>query len=322
MRVRAIKARKGGMSVDGIAKMLGVHRGSVSRWLTTYNRSGATGLRAKRASGRPRKVECAELGPKLVKILKRNPLRYGFETSLWNCERVRHALGAETGLFLSKMTIWRAMRDIGFSCQKPERRAFEQDPEARRAWLDIEWPKIRRQAKRERAVIFFEDESTVRLTPNLGKTWARIGHTPIVRGTGNRSSIGVMSAVSASGRLVFKVPKRNVDGGEFILFLKQLLENAPRKRVHVIADRGPSHVSKKVKSFVESERRLELHFLPPYSPELNPDEFAWARLKGVELKAHRETTRTGLRKKTIGAMRKMQSKKEMLRGFVRRVYVT
>ena len=193
---------------------------------------------------------------------------------------------------------------------------------ARRNWLEIEWPKIRSQAKKERAVIFFEDESTVRLTPNIGKTWARIGRTPIVRGTGARASIGVMSAVSVSGRLVFKVPKKNVNSDEFILFLKQILTNSPRKRVYVIADRGPAHVSKKVRSFVDSEQRLRLIFLPAYSPELNPDEYAWARLKRVELNSHREVTRSGLRQKTIGAMRRMQSKKEMIRGFVRRVYVT
>jgi len=322
MRVQAIRARKGGMTVEGIAKMLGVHRGSVSRWLTTYSRSGATGLRAKKASGRPRKMACADLAPQLVKIVKSSPLRYGFENALWNCERIRQAIAIETGIGLSKMTVWRSMRDIGFSCQKPERRAFEQDPVARRNWLDIEWPKIRSQAKKERAVIFFEDESTVRLTPNMGKTWARVGHTPIVRGTGARASIGVMSAVSVSGRLVFKVPKRNVNGDEFILFLKQIMTNAPRKRVYVIADRGPAHVSKKVQSFVDREERLRLIFLPAYSPELNPDEYAWARLKRVELNAHREVTQAGLRQKTIGAMRRMQAKKEIIRGFVRRVYVT
>ena len=322
MRIRAIKARKSGMTVEGIAKMIGVHRGSVSRWLTKYNRDGAKGIRSKRSSGRPKKVDCGELAPKLTKILQRPATKYQFENSLWTLARVEKVLKTELGYKLSRSTIWRSLRDIGFSCQKPERRALEQDPIARRHWMTHEWPKIRQRAKKQRAVIFFEDESTVSLTPTVGRTWARIGLTPVIRVTGNRGSVNVISAVSLGGKLLFKVPKGNVNSDEFINFLKQILREVPRKRILMVLDRGPSHRSKKVASFVESTGRLELHFLPTYSPELNPDEYVWERLKKVELKAHGLKNRTELRSKTIGKMRGMQSKKALLKSFSQRVYVT
>ncbi len=322
MRIRAVKARKAGMTVEGIAKMFGVHRGSVSRWLTQYSRSGATGLRAKKSSGRPKKVDCKVLAPQLTKIIRWPATRYDFENPLWNLSRVERVVKTHLGVKLSKTTIWRSLRDIGFSCQKPERRALEQDPVARQKWLDIEWPKIRLDAKKKRAVIFFEDESTVSLSPTVGRTWARIGHTPTVRVTGNRGSVNVISAVSPSGKLLFKVPRGTVNSDEFILFLKQVLKEVPRKRIFMILDRGPSHRSKKVASFVESTGRLELFFLPAYSPELNPDEFVWERLKKVELKAHGVKTKEALRSKTIGKMRGMQSKKALIKSFSRRVYVT
>lgn len=322
MRIRAIKARKSGMTVEGIAKMIGVHRGSVSRWLTKYNRGGATGIRAKKSSGRPKKVDCQELAPQLTKIIKHPATKYQFENPLWNLARVEKVVKTELGHKLSRTTIWRSLRDMGFSCQKPERRALEQDPKARQSWVTHEWPKLRRRAKKQRAVIFFEDESTVSLTPTVGKTWARIGHTPIVRVTGNRGSVNVISAVSPSGKLLFKVPQGNVNSDEFILFLKQILKEVPRKRILMILDRGPSHRSKKVASFVEETGRLELHFLPTYSPELNPDEYVWERLKKVELKAHGLKSKAELRSRTIGKMRGIQSKKALIRSFTQRVYVT
>lgn len=310
------------MTVEGIARMLGVHRGSVSRWLTQYRRCGATALRSKRASGRPRKVACADMAPKIAKIIRSPATRYGFENPLWNVGRVAEVLKSELDLPLSRTTVWRSMREIGLSSQKPERRALEQDPESRRDWLEKEWPKIRNHAKKQRAVIFFEDESTLSLSPTVGKTWARIGHTPVVRLTGNRGSINVISAVSPSGKLLFKLPKGTVNSEEFIGFLKQILREVPRKHIFMIVDRGPSHVSKKVAAFVESTGRMELHFLPSYSPELNPDEYTWERLKRVELKAHQEKTKPALRRRTIGAMRSIQSKKGLIRSFCRRTYVT
>lgn len=279
-------------------------------------------MRGRRSTGRPRKVDCQELAPTLSKIIKAPATKYGFENPLWNCERARVVLGREVGLRLSRATAWRYLRDIGLSCQKPERRALEQDPEARRNWLAFEWPKLRRQAKKERAVIFFEDESTVSLSPTVGRTWSKVGHTPIVRVTGNRGSINVISAISPRGKLLFKVPRGNVNSDEFIRFLRQVLADVPRKRVHMIVDRGPSHTSKKVQTFLEDEPRLQIHFLPSYSPELNPDEYTWERLKKVELKAHGELTKKGLKRRTIGAMRSMQRKKGLVESFVRRVYVT
>ena len=223
-RVRAIRARKAGMRTKDIAATLGVSPVTVSRWIGQYQLGGARSLRTKKPPGRPRKIDCPEFAPKLAKIVKHPATKFGFPNPLWNSQRLREVSKSELGVEISKTTLWRTLKEIGLSYQKPERRAFEADDKSRKIWIEDIWPKVRKRASKERAVILFQDEATLTLTPTLGKTWAKVGHTPIVKVTGKRGSIGIISAISIHGKLLFKIPKNNVDSAEFIRFLKQILK--------------------------------------------------------------------------------------------------
>src|SRR5439155_5222623 len=125
------------------------------------------------------------------------------------------------------------------------RRALEQDPKVRARWLKTKWPQIKRQAKQKRALLFFEDEAVVRLTPTVGRTWAPVGKTPTVGVTGNRASALVMSALNLQGRLYFTIPSETVNATVFIEFLKGLLKEYPKRKIFVIADQAPAHIAKK-----------------------------------------------------------------------------
>jgi len=310
------------MRTKDIASMLGVSPITVSRWIGRYRHGGAGVLRTKKSTGRPRKIDCREYAPRLAKIVKHPATKYGFANSLWNSTRLMQVSKRELGVEISKATLWRALKEIGLSYQKPERRAFEGDKAARKKWLEETWPQIRSQASRERAVILFEDEASLSLIPNLGKTWAKIGRTPIVNVTGKRGSVGIISAISVTGKLLFKIPKKNVDSAEFIKFLKQILGEIPRKKIYMILDNSSSHTSKKTKNFVASEPRLRLVPLPSYSPDFNPDEYTWGRLKEVEMKAHTSRSKSDLKRKTLGAMRSIQKKPELVRSFFKRSKLT
>jgi len=322
IRVSAIRAHKSGMPVKDIAEMLGLHRGSVSRWITNYRRDGAKGLRSRKSSGRPKKIDCIEFIPKLKKVISRPATAFGFENSLWNCSRVQEVITQELGYKISITTVWRSLKDIGLSYQKPERRALEQDPKLRKIWIDQTWPALRKKAKKQRAVILFQDESAVSLSPVLGKTWARIAQTPISKVTAKRGTISVISAISATGRLYFTIPKGNVASGEFIKFLRQILKEIPRKKIFMVVDNCSSHKSKKTTYFVASIDRLDLVYLPSYSPDFNPDELTWAHLKNVKLKQHGAKDKADLRRKTLGKMRSIQKDKPLVKSFVKKVYVT
>jgi hypothetical protein len=114
-----------------------------------------------------------------------------------------------------------------------------------------------------------------RVEEGAAQVAAPVGQTPIVRGTGNRKTIDMISAVYPRGKLHFSFVGGNVNAQNFITYLKELMHDIPGP-IFLIVDGHPAHTAKATKEFVQgTEGRLSLYFLPPYSPELNPDEWVW-----------------------------------------------
>ncbi len=206
-------------------------------------------LKSRKALGPTRKLNCKLHGRKIVRIVKREATEYKFENPLWNCSRVRKVLKRELNVSVSTTTVWRGLKKLNLSAQKPERRAVQQDKGKRKLWSEKTWPEIKRLAKKEKAIIFFQDEAAVRLTPTLGTTWGPIGKRPKITVTGKRASICVMSALSKSGRLFFSIPDNTVDAEVFIQFLKDLLREYSGRKIFVIADQASPHKSLDTLSF-------------------------------------------------------------------------
>jgi transposase len=322
MRMRAIDAYRQGHSISEIARLHGLHRGSVSRWITRWRRGGKDALRRTIATGRPPKIDCEKYGRRILLIVKRSAMKYGYETPLWTCRRIKETLKKELKLDVTIPTVWRALKRLNLSAQKPERRALEQDPVRRKAWVENELPKIRALAKKEKALIFFEDEAAVRLTPNVGTTWAPVGKTPIVKVTGKRGTISVMSAVSDTGQMFFKLPEGTINSTTFIYFLDALSSEYPRRKIFVIADQASPHIAGQVAEYLETNKRLRLFYLPPYSPDFNPDEEVWNHLKNHELKAHQATDEKSLKKVTTKSLRRMSRRPSLVRSFFKDDNVT
>ena len=165
--------------------------------------------------------------------------------------------------------------------------------------------------------IYFEDESGVRSDFHSGKTWAVKGETPIVRVTGQRFSLNMISAISARGALRFMVIKGGVGAKVFIGFLKRLMQGQ-RRPVYLIVDGHPSHRAKAVKTYVESlDGRLKLFFLPPYSPELNPDELVWNDVKNNAVGRSKLDGPKDLHRAVVGRLRFLQKRSDRVRSFFR-----
>ena len=136
-------------------------------------------------------------------------------------------------------------------------------------------------------MLYFQDESGVSLTPVLGKTWAKKGKTPKIKVTGNKGGFCVTSAISPAGRMVFRIEKEIIHAEQHIEFLKQIMRQHPFRKIIVIEDNAKPHIAGLVKDFVrENKNRIAVYYLPPYSPDLNPDEKVWKYLKHIKLKAH------------------------------------
>src|SRR5262249_31387938 len=163
--------------------------------------------------------------------------------------------------------------------QKPLRRAYERDPVAIAKWREEDYPKLKARAKRLGAQIFFIDEAGVRSDAALQRTWGAKGETPIVLTSGQPQKVNPISPVNATGAVWYDVYTGNFDAQEFIRKLKAFRGNRART-VFLVLDGHPAHRAKIVAAYVQSLKgRLELHFLPGYAPDLNPDEFVWNHLR-------------------------------------------
>jgi len=215
---------------------------------------------------------------------------------------------------VSKNTIWRRLVEAGLTYQKPEREYYEADEEVRKKWRRCEIPKIKRCVAENRAILYFQDESDVSLAAFLGKTWSPCGKTPKAVVTGNRGSVSAMSAISGQGLLVFRLYDKRIASNEFIEFLSQMLQHCRRRHLMVVMDRATPHTSQKTQKFIESQTRLHVFYLPPYSPDWNPDEKVWNHLKTQELKSHQAETKDELRSLTHAKLESMSNNTRLLRG--------
>ena len=170
------------------------------------------------------------------------------------------------------ISVGRLLAQMGLSCQKPLSRAFEQDATLVKRWIERDFPKLRALAKKERAVVFFSDESGVRSDFHAGTTWGIRGKTPVVRHTGKRFHLNMLSAISAKGELRFMTSRKRISAALFIEFLRRLIANYPRK-IFLVVDGLPAHKAKSVQRFLDQvkDRIYTCFFLPPYSPEINPE---------------------------------------------------
>ena len=279
IRIHAVQRVEAGESPEDVIRVLGFGRTVIYDWLSKYREGGLDALRAKPISGRPSKLQGKQLKWLYQTITSKNPLQLHFEFALWARGMVRELIRERFGVGLSEVSVGRLLKKLGLSPQKPLRRAYEQNPELVERWLAEDYPKIQALAKKERATVYFSDEAGVRSDFHSGTTWAPKGKTPIVEATGQRYGMNIISAISPRGEMRFMTVEGRMNAGKFIEFLKRLLRNAEQP-VFLIVDGHPSHRARKVFEFVRKTKgKLRLFFLPPYSPELNPDELVWNHLK-------------------------------------------
>jgi transposase len=279
IRIRAVGQVQAGESPETVIRALGFSRSCIYTWLALYRSGGWGALKAQVLKGRPMKISAAQMKWLYQTIAGKSPLQFRFEFALWTRDMIRLLLHEECSLRLSVSSVGRLLRQLGLSCQRPLFRATEQDGARVRRWREEEFPAIQRLAKQVEARIYFGDEAGVRSDYHAGTTWGVRGKTPVVPRTGGRHSLNMLSAVNARGELRFMLVKGRVNGEVFAEFLRRLMHNASQP-VFLILDGHSIHRSRPVRDFVASQDgNLRLFFLPPYSPELNPDEQVWNYVK-------------------------------------------
>lgn len=277
-RIQAIQLIAQGYTKREVANILQVTEASVYGWQKAYQEGGLAALSTKIASGRKRLLSDEQM-LKLARMLRLNPRQLEFEFGLWTRKRVRELISREFGIDYTEQNIGKVLKLLGFSPQRPVYQARQQNEEKRREWTEKTFPGISRRAAEEGASIFFADEAGCRNDHQSGTTWAPIGETPVVKFTAKRESIGMVSAISMRGKISWMIFEGTMNSARFIEFLRELLQDVKGK-VFLIVDNVKYHKSAEVNAWVEQHKgRIELFFLPGYSPDLNPDEWVWKNVK-------------------------------------------
>jgi transposase len=268
-----------GEAPSEVMRSLGLCRTTIYRWLRAHKRGGDAALKMRKAPGPARKLSEKQRQQVRRWIVGKDPRQYGFDFGLWTRQIVAELIEQRFGITLGLTAVGRLLASLEITPQKPLRRAYERDPKAIKQWIEEEYPALRQRARREGATIFFLDEGGFSSEPALGRTYGLKGQTPVVATSGQRQKINAISAITAWGGFWSMVFTGMLSAARFVDFLKAFRRGG-RGKVFLVLDRHPAHVAKVVSRYVEKTRgELELHFLPAYAPDLNPDEFVWQYAK-------------------------------------------
>lgn len=315
MRIRAVKSVQNGKSPEDVAVIFDVHRTAVYKWLALYRDGGWSALKSKPTPGAKPKIDGKKMEWIFDTVTQKNPQQLKFEFALWTREMIQKLIKDKFGIKLSLKAVGRLLGQLGLTCQKPLYKAIQKDESLVKKWLKKIFPEIKIRASKENADIYFGDVAHIRSDHHAGKTWGVKGETPVVLTSGSRFSFSLISAVSSRGLMRFMVTEGGVNSAVFIQFLKRLVAGAKRK-IFLIVDNGPSHISKKTKAFVASiSEKLELFYLPPYSPDLNPEELVWNHLKTNTVGRSTVTDKANFKKQVTRSMKSLQKNKNKVRSF-------
>lgn len=317
-RIAAINLYRSKVDIKVIAGSFGVTVQAVYKWIWKFQEKGIKSLKSTIARGIAPQLN-EEQFKKLIQCLRRPATKLGYATDLWSGPRVRHLIKKMFKIEYHPKHMPRFLYRLGLYLKKPERRALEQDSKEVRQWKNQKLPEILAYTQKNRALLFYADESLVSLIPYVGKTWAFPKAKPIARVSGRRGQhVGIIAAVNEQGRLCFELTQEDetFTSRIFLRFVRKLRKEFSSRKIVLIVDGAPIHIAKIVQWFQKKhEAHFHLEILPAYSPELNPTEKTWGFVKTKKLNASTATDKQELRQKTHDIMKNLKKDKSRISSF-------
>lgn len=321
-----------GVTQVAAARLFGVSRMSVNSWVGRVRKAEAdagadTGpdVLASGKRGRPA-GSGAVLKPwqaaKIVNLIRdRMPNQLKLPFYLWTREAVQRLIHDEFGIDLAPTTMGLYLKRWGFTVQKPAVRAYERNEADVLEWLEKKYPAIAERAKKEGALIWWGDETGVRSRHVSGTTFGVKGQTPIVRATGKWFGCNLISAITNRGELAFMLYEGSFNAATFQDFLERLIKQADKK-IFLVLDNLRVHHAKVLRPWLAANaEKIELFFLPSYSPDLNPNEILNQDIKTNSVGKERARTKDELKSNTIAHLVKRQSQPEVVASFFGETHV-
>ena len=327
LRKQVVRLREKGLDNQAISEIVGLSQCHVSTIWKKYERGGLDaikpGLRGRRHGAQRELTAEQEVGIQKL-LVDKTPDQLKLAFALWTRDAVRLAIKQTYGIDLPLRTITDYLKRWGFTPQKPTKRAYEQNPKAVAQWLETTYPQIQARAKQEKAEIHWGDETGIQNDAYNAKGFAPKGKTPIVRINATKSRVNMISSITNRGKVRFMLYEESMTAKVLIKFMSRLIKDSDRK-IFLILDNLRVHHSKDVKAWLEQEQikeRIELFYLPSYSPEINPDEYLNGDLKhrirsGLPARSEKELT-----KKTRSFMRTLQNRPEHVQNYFKHPKIT
>ena len=315
-RRQVIGLRQSGMTYEAIAELVGLSPTGVLNICHRFAAEAAKGLVSKprgRKPGEQRLLDTAREAKVQALIRRHTPDELALPFALWNRAAVRALIARHCGVELAVRTVGKYLARWGFTAQKPIRRAYEQDPAAVRR-LRRDYPEIVRRAKQARGVVVWGDETGLRADDVRGRSYAPRSRTPVLRVCQKRIKLSLITAVTNQGKLRWMVVDGAVNAPTFIRCLKRLVRDT-RCKVFLILDRLRVHRARLVQDWLSEHRsEIEVHFLPAYSPELNPDEGVNADLKQAVPRRAPARSKEQLKRAAVSHLRRLSKRPQRIRA--------
>jgi transposase len=281
-RKQAILLHKKGETRIGIAKVVGVNRNVVGQWISKWKEGGTKALKVGRPGapkGSGQKLDAEQQKKVRLCLVEAMPDQLKLPFALWTRAAVQQLIRDLFGIRMPIRTVGHYLKQWGYTPQKPVKRAYERNDRKVSHWLETQYPELARRAKTEGGEIHWGDETGISTADQVGRGYAPKGKTPVRRHKGKPERINMISTVTNQGKVRFMFYKDTMNAQRLIAFLRRLVKDSGRK-VFLILDNLRVHHSKLVKKWLEGrENEIEIHYLPSYSPDLNPDEYLNCDLK-------------------------------------------
>ena len=302
-RIMAILAVVEGTFYSTIAKTLKVSEESIRLWVNAFLLYGVKSFIYKKSTGRPSKLTKTQR-KQLDRMISQGPQKSGFPGACWRSPMIQWLIYEKFGVEYSVFYIPQLLKSMGFSYQKAKFVADHKDPEKRQLWLEQKWPEILKLAEKKNAYILFGDEASFPQWGSLSYTWAKKGQQPVVKTSGKRRGYKVFGLIDYfTGRFFCKGhDKGRLNTASYQSFLAEVLSKT-RKHIILIQDGAPYHTSKAMRQFfAKKANRITVFELPSYSPDYNPIEKLWKKIKEKEIHLHYFPTFDSLKNKVEEAL--------------------
>lgn len=321
LRRTAIRLVKSGKKQSWVAEHLGVSRVAVCNWWKRYNNEGSFQGLKKSQRGRPvgsKRKMSKEQEEEIMRLLcDKTPDQLKLKFALWTREAVRQLIKDRFDIEYALQSLSVILKRWGFTPQRPLKRAYEQRPQEVDRWMQETYPAIEAKAKAQGAEIWWGDETAVKPEAHVRRSYSPKGQTPVIRQPAKRFHSSLISAINNQGKMQWMALHQALNVECFLKFLRQLIKCRKRKII-LIVDNLRVHHAKDVKEWLEKNKeRIEVYYLPSYSPEINPDEYLNNDLKQNLNKEGVPSSKTKLDEKVSDSMSMLKNNRKKVRAFFR-----